>query len=228
MNFLELVQRLHSDVGETGTAPSTVTGQTGMALRLVNWTKKAYEDVQEVHESWLFRRDDFDFPTIATQPTYTPAAVSIDDLANWVYDPDQNALSGITCYSAVTDEQHLVYMPWDDFKRAYYFGAHRSVSHRPTVFTIKPDMSIQLWAIPDAVYTITGEYIKQPVAFVNNADTPVFTQQHMIIVFRAMMYYGHYQGAPEIYAFGQDEYKKALSKLEFNQLPKMTFGSSLV
>ena len=228
MNFLELVQRLHSDVGETGTAPSTVISQTGMAARLVNWTKKAYEDVQEEYETWLFRREDFDFPTIAGTSVYTPAAVSIDDLANWLYDPDENNLSGITCYSSVTDEQHLVYIPWDDFKRVYAFGSNRSMSDRPTVFTVKPDMSLQFWGNPNAVYTITGEYIKQPVAFADNADTPVFTHHHMIIVFKAMMYYGHYQGAPEIYAFGQDEYKKALSKLELNQLPRMTFGAPLV
>ena len=81
MNFLELAQRLHTEAALAGTAPAAVTGQTGMNLKLVNWINTAYENIQELHDTWFFRRADFSFSTIAGTANYTPAAAGIDDLA---------------------------------------------------------------------------------------------------------------------------------------------------
>ena len=229
MNHLQLVQRLHSESGSQGTTPANVTGQTGRNARLVNWIGTAYGDIQRLHESWLFRVDEFSFPTISGTQNYTPAGVGIDDLANWKYDPDPNNLSGIRLYSSEVDEQDLIYLPWDDFRATYKFGSFRSQSTRPTIFSIKPDMSMDLWAIPDAVFTVNGEYIKTVDALSGNTDTPIIpADHHLIIVWKALMYYGAFEGAPEVYAHGAKEYGDMLVKLEINQLPKMVWGSPLV
>ena len=230
MNFLQLVQRLHSETGRQGIAPVTVLGQTGMNQRFVNWILTAYEDIQGLHESWLFRVTDFSFPTISTVQNYTPAGVSLSGLASWKFNSDYNCLSGIRLYSSIPDETDLQYLLWDDYKENYKFGSTRLTSGRPTVFSIKPDMSMDLWPIPDAVYTVNGEYVKQVTAqtLTNNTDIPVIPDQQLIIVWKALMYYGAFEGAPEVYAHGETQFNNALNKLEYNQLPKITYGPSLV
>lgn len=228
MNFLQLVQRLHREAGRQGTAPVAVTAQTGMNARFVDWINSAYEDVQGLHESWSFRRASFSFPTIAGTQNYTPTGVSLADLGAWWFDPDQNNLSGIRIYSSAEDEMDLVYIPWEDFRATYKFGSSRTASTRPTIFSIKPDLSMDLWAIPDAVYTVNGEYVKKIQAMSGNTDTPILPDYHMILVWRALMFYGAQEGAPEVYAHGQNEYDKLIGKLEFNQLPKITWGPPLV
>jgi len=202
-----------------------------MNARLVNWIGTAYEDIQRLHESWLFRVGEFSFSTIDGTQNYTPDGVSITDLAYWKYDPDPNNLSGIRLYSSESDEADLIYFPWDDFRATYKFGSARSQSGRPTIFSIKPDMSMDLWAIPDAVYTVNGEYIKtvDTLSTSDNTDTPVIpSDHHMIIVWKALMLYGSFEGAPEAYSHGEKEYKGALAKLKLNQLPRMVYGSPLV
>jgi len=228
MNFLQLVQRLHSETGRQGTAPAAVTGQTGMNQRLVNWILTAYEDIQGLHESWLFRRDDFSWPTIATVQNYTPAGVGIDDLAAWWFDPNHNNLSGIRLYSVVADEADLIYLPWNDYRTTYKFGSSRSQSCRSTIFSIKPNMSMDLWAIPDTIYTVNGEYVKTIQIMEANDDIPILPDYHMIIVWKGLMYYGAFEGAPEVYAHGKEEYDRILPRLEMNQLPKITWGAPLV
>lgn len=198
-----------------------------MNARLVNWILKGYEDVQQEHETWLFRRDDFSFETISGTQTYTPLAAGIDDFGAWYFDPDHSNLSGIRIYSSASDEQDLIFFPWDEFRANYKYGSFRTQSSRPTIFSIKPNMSMELWATPDAVYTVNGEYIKTTQTMTANADEPLFSDYHMVIVWKALMYYGAYEGAPEVYAHGEKEYRKMLAKLEINQLPKITYGAPL-
>lgn len=227
MNFLQLVQRLHSEAGLQGTAPASIVSQSGTALRLVNWINTAYEEIQDLYESWMFRRDDFSFSTIASTQNYTPTGVSITDLAAWWFNPDHNELSGIRLYQSASDEVDLIYIPWDEFRATYKFGALRSQTGRPTIFSVKPDLSIDLWPIPDGVYTVNGEYVKQAATMSANDDEPLFKVQQMIIVWKAMMLYGGFEGAIEAYDRGEQGYANSLAKLEFNQLPKMTFGAPL-
>lgn len=229
MDYLSLLQRLHLESGRSGITPSAVTGLTGMNSRLLGWIDDAYRNVQLLHDSWLFRRGDFSYTTVASTQNYTASDASLSDLADWKYNPDGNYLSGIRIYSSVSDEQDMFFIPWDDFKTSYKYGSHRTQTGRPTVFSIKYDGSMDLWAIPNAVFTVNGEYIKQADTMSANNDTPVIpSDYHMIIVWGALMLYGAYEGAPEDYARGQDEYDKILLKLEYNQLPKIRFGPSLV
>jgi hypothetical protein len=228
MNFLELVQRLHQEAGLQGTAPATVIAQTGMNKRLVDWCIEADKEIQRLHETWLFRQAEFTFPTINGVQNYTRAGVGLTDLASWKYDPDPNNLSGIRLYSAFADEQDLIYIPWEDFRTTYKYGSFRTQTTRPTIFSIKPDMSMDLWAIPDAVYTVNGEYVKQVVAMAANVSVSVIpADYHMAIVWKGLMLYGAFEGAPEAYAHGEKQYNEIKMQLELNQLPRPGWGPSL-
>jgi hypothetical protein len=221
VNFLSLCQRLRQEAGLSGTGPASVLSQTGEMKRIVDWVSSAYEDIQNMHETWKFLRTDFSFSTIASTQDYTPTAVSLTSFASWVK-------NDIRIYSSVEDEYPLEYYPWAIFREAYYFGTHRTTTGRPTVCTVRPNNALTLWQIPDAIYTVNGEYYKTADIMTANASIPLIpTRFQMIIVWKALTYYGAYAAADEKYAHGDKEYKKLLALLEFDQLEDMTFGEPL-
>ena len=226
--FLELLERLFDETARQGVAPTTTVNQTGMNKRLVNWINTAYTEIQNLHETWRFRRGEFSFSTVSGTSNYTPASVGLNDLSAWFFIPNGDHLSGVTLYLNADDENHLNWFPWQLFRASYKYGSHRTMTGRPSAFSIKPDNSMELWATPDNVYTVTGEYLKSAVLLSGDTDRPVFKDFQEIIVWRALMFYGAFEGAQEVYDHAQNEYNDALLKLEINQLPKIGYGPSLV
>lgn len=225
MTFLEICQRLRLEAGISGSGPITVINQVGELEKVVKWVLAAYESVQNEYATWKFLQTSFSFPTIIGTQAYTPASVSLDELATWKFDREDD----LTIYSSVSDEQYLTYVPWDDFQGAYMFGSARTESERPSVVTIKPDNSMLLWPIPNEIYTVTGEHFKKAQVMTENIDTPIIpSQHHMIIVWRALMYYGAFAAATEKYTHGQNEYQKILRKMENTLLPDLLYGEPLV
>jgi hypothetical protein len=221
MNFLSICQRLRQEAGLSGSGPVTVLNQMGEMKRVVDWVASAYEDIQNLHATWRFLRNDFSFSTIANTQEYTPIAVSLTDFSTWVK-------NDVRLYAAITDEDFLEYYPWGTFREAYLFGNHRVVTGRPTVISVKPNNAMTFWAIPDAVYTVTGEYYKSAQIMTGDTSIPVIpTRFQMIIVWKALMHYGAYAGADEKYAHGSNEYKKTLTGLEMQELEDVTFGEPL-
>ena len=219
MNYLALCQRLRMEAGVSGTGPSAVTGQTGELGEIVTWVNAAYEDIQSLHTTWLFRQDDFSVSLISGTYTYTPASLSIDDLLEWKTDD-------VRIYLDAADEAQITYTPWDDFRRAYMIGS--LPSGRPSVFSVKPNNSIVFWPTPDGAYTCVGEYVKQVDTLSGNTDTPIFPSDfHMLIVWRALKYYAGLLAAPEKYAHGEAEYQRLMRAMENSQLPKIGWGNPL-
>lgn len=225
MTYLELFQRLHQESGIAGSTPTTIVGQTGKLAKLVNWVLSAYEDIQNLHpQGWKFLQDDFSFSTTATEQNYTPADAGITaGLSEWKTDTGSTRI-----YSATTDEVELVYHEWDIFRLAYKTGSNRDASGRPSVYSIKYDNSLELWQIPDDVFTVNGEYFMIAQTMDEDADEPLIPSQfQMIIVWRALMFYAADVGADELYAHGRNEYKRLLASLERNQLPRIGYGKPL-
>lgn len=204
--------------------PASVLSQTGEMRKVVDWTAKAYESVQNTHLQWNFLRDDFSFSTIASTANYTKAAVTLTELGAWKDD-------SFRCYltaTGVSDEQELEFVPWDDFRFIYLRGTSGTQTGRPVRFSILPDMSVTFHPIPDAVYTVTGEYFKRAQVMSANADEPIIPREYQqIIVWRALMFYGAERAAPEKYSHGNTEYRRLLRTLERNQLPKISYGAPL-
>jgi hypothetical protein len=212
---------LRQEAGLSGTGPTTVTGQTGEMKRIVDWISAAYEDIQNLHTTWRFLRNDFSFSTIDGTQDYTPTSVSLTSFGSWIK-------RDIRIYSAEADETFLTYYPWELFREAFFFGSHRSQEGRPTVITVRPNNTLTLWQIPDAVYTVNGEYYKTADVLSGDSDPPLIPDRfQMIVAWKALMYYGAYAGADEKYAHGSNEYKKILTGLEFDQLEDTTYGEPL-
>lgn len=227
MNFLQLSQRLRQEAGLSGSGPTTVVDQTGMSGQIVDWINTAYMDVLMQHANWRFMQDDFSFETTASKREYTPTEAGVTDLDSWKVD-DYGSFRIYLSASGVANEQYLYPLFWDDFKQMYLFGTTRTAEGMPNYFAVQPDQSLNFYLVPDAVYTISGKYFKAPAEMSADADEPIIPDQyHMIIVWRALMFYAGFDAASEKYATGKSEYTKLLMRLEINQLPQMTFGAPL-
>lgn len=222
MNFLQLCQKLRSEASIPGTGPTTVIGQTGQLKRIVEWIQEAYESIQNEHKMWEFLQGDVSFNTIIGQAEYTQTSAGLTDMLTWKTDD-------FRIYESVSDESFLFYEPWQTFRLAYQFGSMRLQTAKPTVITVKPNNSIVLWPIPNSnTATVDGQYYKEPDVMSADLDVPVFQSNfHMAIVWKALMFYGADLGAPDVYAHGYEEYKKALKKMERQYLPEPVFGNPL-
>jgi hypothetical protein len=225
--FLQLCQDLRREAGISGTdtMPAAVTGQTGEMKRIVEWIKRAYRDIQNLHPNWNFLSTEFTFQTIASTSTYTKSSVGLTELGTWAPETFRAYLTS----TGVADEQELIYWEnWHEFRDAYLIGPSRSNSGRPTAFAIKPDKSIVFWPTPSAAYTIVGEYFKRAQELAANADEPLFPQEfHDLLVWRAIVFYASHEAAPEVHAHGKIEYKRLLGGLRRDQLPGIKLGGAM-
>lgn len=224
--FLELAKDLRREGAGVGSGPTTVVSQTGEYGRIVQWINAAYRAIQRIHTNWEFLRNDFSFATVAATANYTKATASVTELGNWKADTFRCYLTA----TGITDQQDMTYIPWEQFRDCYTLGSLSTQTGRPMFFTIKANKSVTFWPIPDAAYTVTGEYYKRPQSMdeTNDSDEPLIPSEYdEVIVWRALMMWGTDQAAPEKYAKGKDEYSRALAALELNQLPEFMMAEPM-
>jgi hypothetical protein len=225
MTFLQLVQRLRQECGVSGADPTTTANQVRDIARLVGWISAAWVDIQGLRTDWHFMRQAVTFEVTPDDGNkYTPAQVGVPLLASYKRD----SFRAYSTAMGVSNEQILPHLPYDQFRNLYLFGANRSLQQRPILFTVDPDKNFVVGPSPDASYTIDGEVFGQPTDFVNDGDYPSMPPQfHMIIVYRAMLHYGQFEAAPEVYQHGEIEYKRMLTRLIIDQTPQMGFCGTL-
>lgn len=227
MNYLQLVQRLRSEAGVSGVDPVTCQNQTGELLRLTRWINDAWLDIQNVHYDWFFLRQQFIFNTniLASQQSYTPAQCNTVNFGNW-------KLDSMRVYSValgVGNEMILPYIGWDEFRNLYLYNTQRLLLTRPVLYSVDPQKNFVLGPNPDSSgYTVDGEYFNVATYLVNDTDIPIMPPQyHMAIVYRALMWYGLYEGASEAVDRGTAEFNTMMNRLQKDQIPTMVFGGPL-
>lgn len=230
MNFLQLVNTARVECGVSGPALATVQGLTSgsESSRMANWVNQAWMDVQTAKEDWQWLREPVQFNLVTQQQEYTPAQAGIaSTFGNWKRDSFRCSSVG----QNYADEQLLNYMDYTTFRNLYQYGNMRTTYARPVVVSIAPggpQKNLAFGSIPDQPYVITAEYYQKPVELVADADEPLIpTRFQMIIVYRAMMYYGGYEAAPEVFARGETEFKRYMSRLDIDQLPTPVSGPPL-
>ncbi len=169
------------------------------------------------------------FTTVASTHTYTlgsgagTVGVTAANFGMWARDTAR-------CYLTATgtsDEQFLEYIPYEAWRNNYLMGSLRSTNVRPTVFTISPAKAI---CTPPALagYTITSDYFSAPDDLEADAGTPGLPAQfHMAIVYRALMMYGAYESASEVYDRGELEFGKLMRRMTADRTPEMSFAGAL-
>lgn len=225
MNLLQLVNQTRIECGVSGPALATAQSQSGESARIVAWVQQAWIDVQTSKEDWLFLREPFTFNTVADQWQYNAATdCGLTDFGNWKRDSFRASTVG----NNYQDEQLLNYMEWTTYRNLYRYANMRNTKARPVVVSITPEKDLAFGSIPDQAYVIDGEYYTQPVSLTADTDSPAIPARfHMIIVYRAMMYYAGYEAAPEVLARGDFEYRRLYARMEIDQLPTIVSGAPL-
>jgi hypothetical protein len=187
----------------------------------------AWMDIQEVHDDWFFLRNNFSFPTVSQQQSYTPTQALIPvipGLGNWKRDSFRLYSPSI----GFSNEMVMPFIDYETFRNQFIYGSMRTTYTRPTVFSIDPAKNLVMGAVPDGVYTVVGEYYSAPSELLLDADIPILpTRYHMLIVYRAMIHYGLYEAASEVVNRGTSEFEKMMARLMSDQLPDITFGQPL-
>lgn len=224
MNRLQLVQRLASECGST--KPTTTISQTGNAGRLVDWIDTAWNDIQTKHQDWGWMRTSTSWVTGDGQHNYTTAQCNIaaGTFGMW-------AIDTLRCYPTAAGNQTETFLSWlryDAWRDTYLFGGSRATRTRPAEFAVGPDKSINVGPVPSAGYTITGDYFTAPSAMADDTAIPSLPDQfHMAIVYRAMMSYGGYESASEVYQRGEVEFSKLMRRMEIDRLPMVAMAGPL-
>jgi hypothetical protein len=161
---------------------------------------------------------------VASQWEYTAADAGLTDFGNWKRD----SFRASSVNNLYRDEQLLNYMDWTTYRNLYRYANMRNTLARPVVVSITPNKDLAFGSTPDQIYTINGEYYTQPVSLTADTDIPgIPARFHMIIVYRAMMYYAGYESAAEVLARGDFEYRRLYSRMEIDQLPTIVSGPPL-
>ncbi len=225
MNYLQLVNRARTECGVSGGDLVTISGQTGEAARFTGWINSAYVDIQSSKEDWEWMRSDVTFNLVAEQYSYTPTEAGIGTtFANW----KRNSFRCSTSGNNYGDEQLLNFIDWTTFRDLYQYSNMRTTYSRPVVLSVKPNKDLAFGPSPDQAYVIDAEYYKKPVEFSSDSDEPALPDRfHMLIVYRAMMFYGGFEAAPEVYQRGEFEFKRLMDRLTLDQLPTTVSGPPL-
>lgn len=225
--FLQLVQRLRSEAGVSGADPVTCQNQTSEILRLVRWINDAWLDIQNLRTDWFFLTQPFTFNTntITAQQVYSPLQCNTVNFGNWK--KDSCRLSSVP--SGIGSEIFLPFYDWEKFRNTYLYGSMRLVQTRPLLYSIDPQKNFVLGSTPDTSgYAVNGEYYTVATYLVNDTDIPVMPPQYqMAIVYKALTWYGLYEGASEAVDRGNLEYEKIMGRMQNDQLPTVYYGASL-
>lgn len=228
MNRLDLVRRLAVECGVPSTNLTSTLNQTGEYGRLVGWIDDAWNDIQTAHQDWGWMRTSASWATVDAQYQYTTVqcGITAGTFGMWDKDTFRNYVTASGVQSEILmSETTGGYDAWRD---TYLYGGTRATRTRPVEFAIGPDKSVFAGPVPSAGYTMTADYFTAPLAMAADTDIPALpTQFHMAIVFRAMMSYGGYESATEVYQRGEIEFGKLMKRLDIDRLPQMLLSGPL-
>lgn len=133
-----------------------------------------------------------------------------------------------TTFSGMRSEIFMEYMDYDGWRNSYEYGALRTIKTRPLNMTITPNKSIGLGPFPDSGYTVLGDYYSVPVDLVADTDVPAMPAKfHLAIIYKAMMAYGAFEAASEVYDRGEKEYNRWIRRIHADQEIEMTSSGPL-
>lgn len=223
-DFLTICQEVAQETDVPGVAPTTVVGQTGDLLKLVNRTIRAWERIQLSRNNWKFMRVDFPSTalSIVNQVRYTAASFGITNLAEWVNDPRRPVTMYVSA-TGVSDEGKINFLEWDAFEQMYLRGTQ--TANRPIHWSISDDNEFCLGPKPEAVYRLNGIYRRTPQILALDADEPICpAEYHRVIVWDAVrMIFGADEAPADAKGDAAANYFMLMQAMEQTQLPRMAF-----
>lgn len=236
MNYLALCQRVRQECQDSGSGPSTVSGQTGLLGRIVSWVADSYTEIQNRHAvspHWRWLRYGFTVDTTADDDSYaygdvtdTTTSAAITRFSTWHIKDIDNPPNIYLTSSGVGTQTQMTYIDWDLFKYLYKRGTQ--TSSYPIHISEDPQQNLVIGPAPNGIYTVTGDYIRSAQVLAADGDTPEMPSQfHMLIVYKAMIRYGYREIAPEIIESAREDYRVLMRQLETHQLSQLKLAGPL-
>lgn len=217
LTYLQLAQILRQEVGASGSGPTTTVGQVGEYKRIVDWIAQADAEIQQEHDEWRFMVNSFAVNTVVGTASYAAST-----FVTPVTDLRQYKERTIKCYllsAGVTDQNELRYLDFEDWDIMYNTGPQ--TNSRPIHWTIGNALELLIGPHPADVYRITGLYQRSVTTLSGDAAVPVYPAEfNMLPVYLAMMKYGRFTAAGEVYSDGERLYTKMLNRMRRSQLPR--------
>jgi len=214
LNYLQLVQKLMQESGISGATPTTVSGQTGMVKRLVDWVNDAWVDIQDYRDDWKFLQSSFSFNTTTLVRDYSLTDLGITYLNKFELETFKIYESSL----GLSDQWALPNIDYIRWSRILDIGEIENT--KPSYFIINPSNSLTLDTAPTDIFTVSGKYYLGATELEDDTDIPSFpTQYHRAIVYRALWYYGIFISSLEVSTGADVKYQQILNKLQKNQLP---------
>lgn len=225
-SFLTLCSRLATRSGAIGAPPSAVTGQTGRQAKCVDWIVQAWELVQGYHADWGFLHGEWSGSLIDGSASYSADSFNITRFGKWKGDSDNGRYvrKPTTLYDptiGVSDEGALTEISYEAWRERYDRGTQ--TPNKPAHYCIAPDQTIRFGPVPNATYSVRGEYVKSPQTLAANADEPDMpAAYHDIIVDRAIMLMAEHDEAPGGLAAAIRSHTEKLYAMRRDLLPQIT------
>lgn len=136
--------------------------------------------------------------------------------------------SNITTFVGLRSETPMEVRDYDQWRNEFQLGSLRQSYSRPWTVARTPDNRLACGPITAAGYTLIGEYYYAPTEFTNATDVPALPAQYqMAIVYRAMMFYGVSEAAPEIYDEGHSAFEQIIRQILSTQTRRPRLAGAL-
>lgn len=227
MNFLQMTAAVKRESGLTGGAPTAFATATGDDLRIFHWVSWAWRDIEMMHETWAWRRGEATATTAGSRTLSAAATFGLADFGRWMQPDDTYRPSCYRVTDTVTAERPLFWMEYNAFRLTYELGSHTAAG--PQYWATKPDGSMLVGPTPDAPHIVRAQYIKRHMPLEEQASpdaaTPGMpTDFHPLIVWKALMQYGGFDAATEVWQRAERNYNSMISSLLQSQLPPMRWA----
>lgn len=205
--FLQHMQAFVEKSGIAESGPTTVVGQTGEMLRMINFWNDAHIEILNKYQDWNFMRSTHSANTAAGTRDYNPP----NDWKTW--DADTIKLG----------DEWLEPYEYNTVKSWYTLSTSNGVSG---VVIIMPNGDLRLDPPPDAIYTLTADYwVIGTRLSTDAAESPIPEPYENVVMWKALMMFAADEHDQMLFQTASIRYEEMMRQLENAELPGKNFGA---
>lgn len=237
-SYLALCQTLaqEAEITQQSGVPGAVTGQVGQLMRVCNWVRDAYKEIQNRHANWRWLKKPFNFTTIANQDAYAYTSINdqlliggsqITRFKRWLLNDPKDPPMVYLLSAGVSTQFPLTWLDFDQFKWLFRRGTQSPAS--PVYISVDDADQICIGPKPPAALSVvTGFYQRGNQELTADGDVPEMpADYHDLIWKRAIQKYAANSVAPEIYTRCNLEANSTMRALEREQRGGIRLGKAL-
>ena len=210
--FLQILQDVWLETGLSGPGPIAVTGLDGISKRISGYVVQAWLDIQAYRNDWPWMFKEFSFNTSPGKQRYPCIELALTDVETWDF-------SGAAIYKTIDGKRSEIFLGSTTYRNWWNF--HRigeaTPSQPESIFFDPATNDLMLFPVPDDEYTIALRYCRAAQRLAASGDIPLMPTNQAwqeIIKWKALIYYGYQDGAPDIIAEAETKYSEMIHALD--------------